>query len=93
MPFGFHPVWLVFLLIIVLIIFGPGKLPELGAGLGRGIKEFRKHSDALKDEVTNAVKDHEEHASTTTTATATPAPEVKPAAIVEQPKPQAETKP
>ena len=93
MPFGFHPVWLVFLLIIVLIIFGPGKLPELGAGLGRGIKEFRKHSDALKDEVTNAVKDHEEHASTTTAATATPASEVKPVPIVEQPKPQVETKP
>lgn len=93
MPFGFHPVWLVFLLIIVLIIFGPGKLPELGAGLGRGIREFRKHSDALKDEVTNAVKDHEEHTSTTTTASAAPSAEVKPVSpVVEPPKPQAEPK-
>jgi sec-independent protein translocase protein TatA len=33
---------LILILLIVLIIFGPGKLPELGAGLGRSIKEFKK---------------------------------------------------
>lgn len=33
---------LVVILIIVMIIFGAGKLPEIGEGLGRGIKEFRK---------------------------------------------------
>lgn len=27
---------------IALIIFGPGKLPEIGAGLGRSIREFKK---------------------------------------------------
>jgi sec-independent protein translocase protein TatA len=31
----------VILLIIALILFGPGKLPELGKSLGRGIKEFK----------------------------------------------------
>jgi len=57
MPFGgFHPLYLFILLAIVLIIFGPGKLPELGGALGRGIKEFRKASDELKDEVTKAVE-------------------------------------
>ena len=30
------------ILVIVLIIFGAGKPPELGEGLGRGIKNFRK---------------------------------------------------
>ena len=30
------------ILIIVLIIFGPGKLPDLGSALGKGIREFRK---------------------------------------------------
>jgi len=29
-------------MIIVLIIFGPGKLPELGKGLGKGIREFKE---------------------------------------------------
>lgn len=40
--FGFlTPTIVVILLIVTLIIFGPGKLPELGKGLGRGIKEFK----------------------------------------------------
>jgi sec-independent protein translocase protein TatA len=33
---------LLIILVIVLIIFGAGKLPEIGEGLGRGIKNFRK---------------------------------------------------
>ena len=33
---------LVIILVIVLIIFGAGKLPEIGAGLGKGIKNFKK---------------------------------------------------
>jgi sec-independent protein translocase protein TatA len=33
---------LLVLLVIVLIIFGAGKLPEIGEGLGRGIRNFRK---------------------------------------------------
>lgn len=40
--FGFFtPTVAIILLILALIIFGPGKLPELGSGLGKGIKEFR----------------------------------------------------
>jgi sec-independent protein translocase protein TatA len=40
-----QPTHLFFILLIVLIIFGPGKLPELGKGLGKGIREFK---DAMK---------------------------------------------
>lgn len=29
------------ILVVALVIFGPGKLPELGKGLGKGIKEFK----------------------------------------------------
>jgi sec-independent protein translocase protein TatA len=36
------PTHLIFIMIIVLIIFGPGKLPELGKGLGKGIREFKE---------------------------------------------------
>ncbi|HEV3276935.1 MAG TPA: twin-arginine translocase TatA/TatE family subunit [Terriglobia bacterium] len=39
------PTHLIFILLIVLIIFGPGKLPDLGRGLGKGIREFK---DAIK---------------------------------------------
>jgi len=35
------PTVAVILLVIALIIFGPGKLPELGKALGRGISEFK----------------------------------------------------
>jgi sec-independent protein translocase protein TatA len=33
---------LLVILVIILIIFGAGKLPEIGAGLGKGIKNFKK---------------------------------------------------
>ena len=41
----FQPTHLIFLLLIALLIFGPRKLPELGQGLGKGIRGFK---DALK---------------------------------------------
>lgn len=40
-----QPSHLFFILLIVLILFGPGKLPDLGRGLGKGIREFK---DALR---------------------------------------------
>lgn len=40
MPFG--PWELLLILGIVIIVFGVGKLPEVGGALGKGIKEFRK---------------------------------------------------
>ena len=43
---------LLVILVIILIIFGAGKLPEIGAGLGKGIKNFKKASSG-SDEVEN----------------------------------------
>jgi sec-independent protein translocase protein TatA len=40
--FGLGMQELVIILIIVLIIFGAGKLPEIGSALGKGIKNFKK---------------------------------------------------
>lgn len=48
---GNHWLYIVVLLVIVLIIFGPGRLPELGAGLGRAMREFRKATTELTNEV------------------------------------------
>lgn len=42
MPFGFHGLDLVVILVIALLIFGPKKLPEMGASIGKSIKEFQK---------------------------------------------------
>lgn len=44
--FGFGVGELLLILVIVLIIFGVGKLPEIGEGLGRGIRNFRKQVKA-----------------------------------------------
>ena len=43
------PVHLVIVLIIALIVIGPGKLPEVGAALGKSIKEFRKAASDITD--------------------------------------------
>ena len=40
----FQPTHLLFILLIVLIIFGPGKLPDLGRGLGKGIRDPALHA-------------------------------------------------
>jgi sec-independent protein translocase protein TatA len=40
--FGIGMPELLVILVIILIIFGAGKLPEIGAGLGKGIKNFKK---------------------------------------------------
>ncbi len=41
--FGLGVGELLIILVIILIIFGAGKLPEIGEGLGRGIRSFRKN--------------------------------------------------
>lgn len=56
MPFGFHPAYLIILLVIVLIIFGPGKLPDLANGLGRSMREFRKASSDIQEELQTAIE-------------------------------------
>ena len=50
-----HPLWIVALLVIVLIIFGPGRLPELGSAAGRAMREFRKATSELTNDVTSSV--------------------------------------
>lgn len=55
--FGFGPLELTLILVIVLIIFGAGKLPEIGSGLGKGIKNFK---NATKDEKIEEKKDDPE---------------------------------
>jgi sec-independent protein translocase protein TatA len=44
--------WII-ILVIVIIIFGVGKLPEIGGALGRSIREFRESSKASDDDTTS----------------------------------------
>ena len=48
---------IVLILAVVLILFGAKKLPELAKGLGTGIKEFKKATREVTEEVTNAMDD------------------------------------
>ena len=43
------PLELVIILVIALLILGPGKLPDVGSALGKSIREFRKASSDLGD--------------------------------------------
>lgn len=40
--FGLGAPELIVILVVAVLIFGPGKLPEIGGALGRGIRDFRK---------------------------------------------------
>ena len=48
---------IILILALVLILFGAKKLPELAKGLGTGIKEFKKATREVTDEIHNAAED------------------------------------
>lgn len=48
-PIG--PLELIIILVIALLILGPGRLPDVGAALGKGIREFRKAASDVQDSV------------------------------------------
>ena len=47
MPFNIGAPELILVLVVVLILFGPGKLPEVGQALGKTVREFRHASNDL----------------------------------------------
>src|SRR5579872_4377323 len=48
---GGHLPEIIIVLVVILIIWGPGKLPDVGAAMGKGIREFRKASSEAHDSV------------------------------------------
>jgi len=59
--FGIGMPELIIILVIILIIFGAGKLPEIGAGMGKAIKNFK---GATKEETPNEPEKLEENKET-----------------------------
>ncbi len=88
--FNFGGGEIILILALVLIMFGAKKLPELAKGLGQGIKEFKKATKEVTDEVSHAMDDtptppRRLPPTTTTVETApTSAPSVEPSHTVPQ---------
>lgn len=56
--FGFSMPALIIILVIILVIFGAGKIPEIGSALGKSIRNFKDATDG-KDEIDNGKKEDE----------------------------------
>ena len=77
---------LILILFIVLIIFGAGKLPQLGEGLGKAIKGFKKsvhEADAIEAEAEAAAQ--QQMAAPQASMQAAPAPAMEQPAAAPQP--------
>jgi len=44
-------------MIVVLLLFGANKIPEIAKGLGKGLREFRKATDDIKREINNQARE------------------------------------
>ena len=49
MPFRLGPLELIVILVIVMVIFGVGRLPEIGGAIGKAIREFRSSQSSSDD--------------------------------------------
>jgi|OpeIllAssembly_1097287.scaffolds.fasta_scaffold1093370_2 sec-independent protein translocase protein TatA len=52
MPFNLGPMEMILVMLVLLLVFGARRLPELGAGLGKGIREFRRSMKDIQEDVT-----------------------------------------
>lgn len=57
--FGFGMPELIIILVIVLVVFGAGRLPEIGGALGKSIRNFKKASDGKEEIEIKPLKDEE----------------------------------
>jgi sec-independent protein translocase protein TatA len=55
---------LIVILVVVLLLFGGKKIPELMRGLGRGIREFNDAKDKVRDGIEEGMKKKEEKTET-----------------------------
>lgn len=51
MPFNLGPMEMILVMVVLLLVFGAKRLPELGSGLGKGIREFKRSVRDIKEEV------------------------------------------
>ncbi len=66
MPFRFGPLEIALILIIVLIVFGVGKLPQIGGAIGKSIREFKKGQHEPDQDKAQVARSEATKADTTT---------------------------
>jgi sec-independent protein translocase protein TatA len=74
-PLGFNEILII--LIIVLLLFGGKKIPELMRGLGRGVREFNDAKNSVRKEIEEGLSEKEQQqrpANTTSSTTPTQQP-------------------
>ena len=54
---GLGPMELIIILVIVLVLFGARRVPEIGASIGKGIREFKKATSDLGNDVREPIRD------------------------------------
>ena len=87
------PLELVIILVIALLILGPGRLPDVGSALGKSIREFRKASTDLGDSMKVDTSPLPPETPDAPTAPAAPAPAVAPQGAALPDAPAAPTPP
>jgi sec-independent protein translocase protein TatA len=78
---------LIIILLIILVLFGAKKLPELARGMGQAVKEFQKAKDEFSDELHKAGKTEPEKPDVRTAQATVPRIENPPAGSATQPDP------
>ena len=78
---------LILILVIALLVFGPGRLPELGRSLGRAMREFRRASDEFRSTIESNLQINATDPISPTPEPAVVASSSPPAAVVTEPVP------
>jgi sec-independent protein translocase protein TatA len=65
----FAPNHILLILLVVLLLFGGKKIPELMRGLGKGIREFNDAKNNVRKEIEEGANKEEQKTTTTTTTT------------------------
>jgi sec-independent protein translocase protein TatA len=68
LAFGLGWQEMLFTLLIILILFGAKKLPEMAKGLGQGIKEFKKATKDVNEDIRRAIDSDSDNSNSTHSA-------------------------
>jgi len=101
MKFGSLGIWeILIILVVILLIFGPRRLPEMAKGIGQSVREFRKGIRDMKDDISSddtpkkaTVVESTASPTAAPTVVTVPAAQAAPEKVVTERKEETEAKP